>query len=78
MGKKSKHYYVAEVTEIEGVIEVKYLKRINKTNKFLKNEDKIDEIEKEDLILKLAKPITVWGSELLSFGVEWFQGFNVE
>ena len=82
MGKKSKHYYVAEVTGIDGVIEVKYLKRIDKTNKFLKNEDKIYETEKEDLILKLPRPITVGGSErrrqLLSFGVECFQGFNVE
>lgn len=85
MGKKRKHSYVAEVIGIDrDIIEVKFLKRVDKTNrpKFVKDKDEIYEIERKDAIMRLPKPKATGGSERrrqqLSFGVKWLQEFDVE
>lgn len=80
-GKKTEHFYVAEIIDIKGEqYNVKYLKKIAHTNKFLYEKD-VYEIENKNIVFKLPKPKSVGGSERqcmqLTFGIS-FSNYNVE
>lgn len=76
-GKKSIFYYVAEIINIinNSEYQVKYLKRVDNTNKFKRDSETVYDIVHGDIEKKLPLPIAVGGSErqisLLSFSVDF-------
>ncbi|KAG5898779.1 hypothetical protein JTB14_010989 [Gonioctena quinquepunctata] len=82
-GKKSIHFYVAEIINIvtNDEFQVKYLKRFGSTTKFVRENEEIFTIDKESIVLSLPQPIRGGLSErqknMLTFGID-FASYNVE
>lgn len=81
-GKKSTYFYVADIIN-NGIDEfqVKYLKRMLSTNKFIKESEEIFAIGKENIVLSLPQPTVAGLSErqrnMLNFGID-FSSYKVE
>lgn len=81
--KKTVKYFVAEICEISNypVFQIQYLKKQTLSNKFTREDEKLYDIDIEDIVAKLPNPVTTSGSarqlECLSFGVD-FSSYKVE
>lgn len=77
-GKKLFYYYVAEVVFFDdNNQELRYLRRFRNTNKFLNDDSTTFAFQKQDVVAKLPKPISVGGTarsaRMLRFGIEFGQ-----
>ena len=63
-GKKYSRHYVAEVIEVVGLVyKLKYVKKSGDfSNKFIREDDNIYDVEFEDIIMKLPPPSAGHGS----------------
>lgn len=79
-GKKTFCFYIAEVIDIENK-EIKYLRRIEKSNKFINDATQTYAFNLDDVVCKLPTPHSVGGtarhSSILQFDVG-FSGYNVQ
>lgn len=82
VGKKSTVFYIAEVTAVvnDSDYQVKYLKRVGNTQKFIRENEDIYDILARDVEMILPLPTSVGGSERqvsqLSFSID-FSFYNV-
>lgn len=81
-GKTTVKHFVAEVLEVaDTFLKIQYLKKDTNSQKFKREDKKVYELDKSDVVFKMPHPIVTGGSarqlEKLSFGIN-LDPYNVE